>query len=151
MKWFLLLIVLALPCQAEIFKWVDENGKTHFGDRVPEQYQEKADNVEVNIRQPTAAEIAEAEQRNSAMSSSRQSMESSSRSTRSSKTTDRDIVKQHEKKYDSDYDRQMAEYNASKSCYAGCQVRTPKSPLVGGTFLDNSNCGHCKSVKKPSR
>jgi hypothetical protein len=151
MKLFTLLMVLAVPSQAEIFKWVDENGDTHFGDRVPEQYQKKADNVELNIRQPTAAEVAEAEKRNADMANSRLLMETSTRSTRSSKTSAGDTAKQYEKKYASDYDRQMAEYNASKSCYAACQVRTPKSPLVGGTYLDNSNCGHCKSVKKPSR
>ena len=46
MKFFLILLVLAFPVQAEIYKWIDEKGKTHFGDRVPEKYQKKADGLQ---------------------------------------------------------------------------------------------------------
>ena len=31
-------ISLALPAQAKTYKWKDENGQTHYGDRVPPQY-----------------------------------------------------------------------------------------------------------------
>jgi hypothetical protein len=147
MKFLFLLMVLAFPVQAEIYKWVDENGKTHFGDRVPEKYQQKAGNVEVKIHQPTEEDIAEAEDRNSELINSRMLMESSNRSTSTSRSAPRKKTRQ----YASDYDRQMAEYRESKSCYAACQVRTPKSPRVGGTYLDNSACGHCKNVTKPQR
>jgi len=30
-----------LPAQAKLYKWVDENGQTHFGDKVPNQYLSK--------------------------------------------------------------------------------------------------------------
>lgn len=33
-----LLLLLALPAQAEIYKWVDEKGRTHFGEVLPEKY-----------------------------------------------------------------------------------------------------------------
>jgi hypothetical protein len=29
-------LLLSLAAQAEVYKWVDANGKTHFGDKVPE-------------------------------------------------------------------------------------------------------------------
>ena len=74
MKFFLILLVLAFPVQAEIYKWIDEKGKTHFGDRVPEKYQKKADNVELKIHQPTEEDIAEAENRNAKLSNSRKLM-----------------------------------------------------------------------------
>ena len=147
MKFFLIFLVLAFPVQAEIYKWVDENGKTHFGDRVPEKYQKKAGNVEVKIHQPTEEDIAEAENRNAELINSRMLMETSNRSTRTSQSATRRKTKQ----YSSDYDRQMSEYRESKSCYASCQVRRPKSPRGSGSYLDNSACGHCKNVSKPQR
>lgn len=37
-----LLLLAVLPAQAEIFKWVDENGRTHFGEVVPDKYRKTA-------------------------------------------------------------------------------------------------------------
>lgn len=34
----LLLLLAVTPVQAEIFKWVDEKGRTHFGETLPEKY-----------------------------------------------------------------------------------------------------------------
>ncbi|MDO3388712.1 glutaredoxin family protein [Gilvimarinus sp. SDUM040013] len=34
---FFLILLFVLPVQAEIYKWVDENGKTHYGDSKPAQ------------------------------------------------------------------------------------------------------------------
>lgn len=42
-----LLIGSASSAQAKMYKWVDENGQVHFGDRVPVQYMEK-EHVELN-------------------------------------------------------------------------------------------------------
>jgi hypothetical protein len=151
-------MILALPAQAEIYKWVDEKGKTHFGDRVPEKYQKKADNVEVTIRQPTQEEIAEAKNRNAELANSRMMMESSNRSTRKSKGTSRKKKQQ----YASDYDRKMAEYREARACFSACQVRMPKAPVKhrgpgysystpGGSYLDSSACGHCKNVTRPQK
>ena len=36
-------------CAQEIVKWVDENGKVHYGDKVPEQYREAAETVATDI------------------------------------------------------------------------------------------------------
>ncbi|MDH5387303.1 MAG: DUF4124 domain-containing protein [Gammaproteobacteria bacterium] len=38
---FLILLVCAFPVQAKMFKWVDEEGNTHFGDKIPERYLNK--------------------------------------------------------------------------------------------------------------
>jgi hypothetical protein len=40
--------VLTGPARAELFKWVDENGKTHYGDQVPERYQQKQQSLKVD-------------------------------------------------------------------------------------------------------
>ena len=52
MKRELAILTLALCASAphlhaEMYQWVDENGKRHFGDKVPEQYQEGASDVGV--------------------------------------------------------------------------------------------------------
>lgn len=38
----LLLLATALPASAEVYKWVDEKGRTHFGEVVPERYRKSA-------------------------------------------------------------------------------------------------------------
>ncbi len=48
---FKLAVVIALLCSAatfggEIVKWVDEEGKVHYGDRVPQKYKEQAEVVD---------------------------------------------------------------------------------------------------------
>lgn len=48
--YFLLLLLCAgSVCAQEIVKWMDENGKVHYGDKVPEQYREAAETVETDI------------------------------------------------------------------------------------------------------
>ena len=37
----LLFILCSVPAQAKLYKWVDENGQTHFGDKIPTQYLSK--------------------------------------------------------------------------------------------------------------
>lgn len=37
-----LLLLAVLPAQAEIYKWVDEKGRTHFGEVVPDKYQKSS-------------------------------------------------------------------------------------------------------------
>ena len=37
-----LLLLLALPAHAEIYKWVDDRGRTHFGEAPPEKYRKSA-------------------------------------------------------------------------------------------------------------
>lgn len=35
-KAFALLLFLALPVQAQVYSWVDENGQKHFGNQPPD-------------------------------------------------------------------------------------------------------------------
>jgi hypothetical protein len=43
----LLLMLVSFPAAAKMYKWVDENGKTHFGDTIPAQYANQG-NSELN-------------------------------------------------------------------------------------------------------
>ncbi len=53
-------IAILLCCQAslaEVKKWVDDQGRVHFGDTVPPEYQERAETIEhstVNVPAPEA-------------------------------------------------------------------------------------------------
>ena len=43
----LMLMLLSFPAAAKMYKWVDESGKTHFGDTIPPQYANQG-NSELN-------------------------------------------------------------------------------------------------------
>jgi hypothetical protein len=62
-----MLLCFALPGAAELYKWVDENGVTHYGDRIPPEYAKQqrevlspqGDTIKVLEHEKTAAESAE--------------------------------------------------------------------------------------------
>ena len=39
---FILLLSCSLPAQAKMYKWIDDEGQMHFGDKIPLKYQVKA-------------------------------------------------------------------------------------------------------------
>jgi len=60
-------LLTGTAAQAEMFKWVDEKGVTHYGDRIPPQYAKQkrevvnsqGDTIKVMQHEKTAAELAE--------------------------------------------------------------------------------------------
>ena len=58
-----LAIMLSLSAPAKIYKWVDENGKTHYSDK---PFDDKSQLVEMK-REPTNAEISKAKKRANAL------------------------------------------------------------------------------------
>jgi len=48
---------------ADVFRWVDENGKTHYGDSVPERYKQKAKKLDSEGAEVTGARRQEVEAR----------------------------------------------------------------------------------------
>ncbi len=44
----LLCLLYSAAAVAGVVKWVDENGKVHYGDRVPEKYKDQAEQVEMD-------------------------------------------------------------------------------------------------------
>jgi hypothetical protein len=61
----LLFCVLSLAARAgEVFRWVDENGKVHYGDTIPERYKQQAKKVDAPGAGLTDAQRQEAEARN---------------------------------------------------------------------------------------
>lgn len=58
---FSLSVLLVMSASAEMYKWVDDKGKVHFGDSVPVKYQQKADTLNT-FKGPTDQQKSEAQQ-----------------------------------------------------------------------------------------
>lgn len=48
---------------ADLFKWVDEKGRTHYGESIPDQYRKKGTRIERTISEPTDAQRRDAAER----------------------------------------------------------------------------------------
>jgi len=62
-------VLLAQPAASAMYKWVDEHGKTHYGDRIPPQYANRASErltkagaVQARTAPQTQAEVRPSEQ-----------------------------------------------------------------------------------------
>jgi hypothetical protein len=120
-------LLLASPLAwSQIYSWVDENGRKHFGDKIPQEYQDQASQYEMpEINTTPAVEVREQPSSSSSQTGSSRSGASSGSSKRASSC-----------------EAAQQEYQRSVSCYAKCRS------LVGG--VNNvTRCGHCKNVKKP--
>ncbi len=60
----LILFLFSFNIQAEIYTWADEEGKKHFGDKIPLEYQERVEVLEVKVHKPTDEEINEIKETN---------------------------------------------------------------------------------------
>ena len=45
----ILLFMVPVLANAQIYKWVDDKGKLHFGDKLPEAQQKNVENVDVKV------------------------------------------------------------------------------------------------------
>ncbi len=54
---FVLMVMCALPAQAKLYKWVDEEGQVHFGDSIPMQYRVR-EHMEMNEQGATVKKHA---------------------------------------------------------------------------------------------
>lgn len=52
----LLMLAFALSAHAEVFRWVDTQGKTHFSDVVPDEYKDVAQPVDATAPSPSPEE-----------------------------------------------------------------------------------------------
>ena len=132
-------------------------GGVHAG-KLPWQHGE----ADVNIRQPTEEDIAEAKARALGMKMSRMQMEAAQkRAERNARSVSPYTHGTTSGGATSKHDRQMAEYRKSQACFARCAVTGQRPPITrglhdgstyripGGTYRDVSACGHCNNVKKP--
>ncbi|MBQ0833197.1 DUF4124 domain-containing protein [Marinobacter sp.] len=149
---------------AEVYKWLDESGNIHFGDRVPEKYRQAGEAVDVQMRRPTAADRQKAEalaesirqaadsvqeRRLEEIESIKEGPEQSGQVSASQKATNYSPpntlrpgqARLTRKQRMENYEAAMARYKESQRCFA------PYQKLGGGTRGYAFN--HCETVERP--
>jgi len=128
----LLLVALAVCttiAQAELYTWVDKNGKKHYGDKIPPEYAKQATAVEqkkinsmptppsVNFYQPPARNQDSAPAATDNTAPRGNSCEDQKRA-----------------------------FEESQACFNDCRLHRVRTHNVNNV----SACGHCADVKKPN-
>lgn len=129
-----LLMSVTFTCAyAEVYSWVDKEGKKHFGQEVPKEYanQSKVLEVkEVNSMDATKVSAAPPPRRTSQQQTARQF------------PTQQDDSNQNLSKCE----QQKLAYERSVKCYASCRNSYARTEGVNNV----SACGHCADAKKPN-
>lgn len=129
----LVFFVSAGFANAEIYSWVDKDGKKHFGQEVPKEYAKKStvlDVKSVNVMDETKVQSTP---RNSNRPSFPQPQAAAAEN-----DTYENLSSCEQKK---------RAYEESVACYAEC--RLPKE-ASGGRVNNVSACRHCVDAKKPN-
>ena len=117
-----------VPTQAEIFTWVDKDGNKHFGDEIPPEYRAQSESVELDVRVPTSEEVK------TAHNQARRLDHWVNTKYREAAVVEVAVeeVPEEKNKFEvptppsaeeyaaMSYEDQVAAYEASKRCYAGC-------------------------------
>jgi hypothetical protein len=120
---------------SQVYSWVDENGRKHFGDRIPQKYQDQA--AEVEMGETNSSQAVVSRPRSSSQSGNR------SRSTSGSGSPSPSEVDSSSGSADLDScEAQQAAYSRAQSCWAQCRK--------GGKInAARSACRSCENIKKP--
>lgn len=122
---------------AETYKWVDEHGKTHYGDSVPEQYQPKKQPLKLD-KSPSAAERGAAQQRIQKEKDALRSMESQ----RERNATRRPVKSAGtQNPNETPCQKEWRLYMAAQSCFL------PFRTATGGIRAEAYQ--HCKEMSEP--
>jgi hypothetical protein len=143
-------LLFSTVIQAGVYTWIDENGKKHFGDVIPPQYAGQVDGVDVKIHTPTEEQIKSAKDR----AAKGLDKINSRTNTKKSRVTKSKKRTQPKKKKSNDFDSRMSEYRDSIACFNKCRrpiytYNKYNQKIFHG--YDNSACGHCKNVVRPTR
>jgi len=154
---------------AEVYTWTDENGQKHFGDKIPLEYQEQSNHVDLNVQRPSEEAVRAATQTNSSIKALLDASANGRQTKQVKEKEKKEKREQPSKSYDEmTYEEQVAAYKESEACYAACAggptynaptqesyVYSPSgvmySNATGSRGRDMSSCGHCTSVRKPHR
>ncbi|HZT64100.1 MAG TPA: DUF4124 domain-containing protein [Burkholderiales bacterium] len=139
-SFLLLFCVLTLTARAgEVFRWVDENGKVHYGDAIPEKYKQQAKKVDssggVTDAQRQEAESRTARERARA-ESLQKARESKAGTPQPAAPTPADVPKAGD-----ECEEQLRKYLESQDCFA------PYVNATGG--IKPEAFQHCTEVKQP--
>lgn len=141
---FLLSLCLATfgSRSAEIFKWVDENGQTHYGASVPDKYKKSAKKFDRQVTEPTEAQRQEAEARHAKDKAAAESTATSKEKPDQppAKSPSGPAVAGTDDK-DTSCEAQKSRYEQSMRCFA------PYMTATGGIKAEAFQ--HCTEVKQP--
>ncbi len=152
------LTLIACCCMAtaayadEIYRWVDENGRTQFSDKVPDRYRNAASRIDTNPSELTDSQRQEAAERAAREKAIvERASEARAEPLRPESPPSaavmgaRDSLSQ--KKLDCE--RMQREYRESQECFAPYIVRGRKGKYRNGVVLPEAFL-YCKPVPDPS-
>ena len=164
-------VLLAIPLisLAGVYKWVDDKGHVHFGDKPPEDVKQHAKTVDVDVNvvhsesEPKQKEVRRLPpwmMQEPPPSSSTQREQATPSVPAARPTPSPPVAKPQPKptgldpNTDGTCEQRWERFNKSKACFDECAWTTNNfrplgSGLYGDVGRDMSNCGHCVDTKKP--
>ena len=141
------LVLLLLLCSvfpmargADVFRWVDENGKVHYGDAIPEKYKQQAKKVDAAGAGVTGAQRQEAESRSAKEKAKAESLQKA-RESQADVPQPAAPPAADVPKAGAECEEQMKKYLESQDCFA------PYVNATGG--IKPEAFQHCTEVKQP--
>lgn len=114
---------------AEVFTWVDKDGKKHFGDQIPPEYRKQAKEI--------------APQSTNRMESTSSAKAPSAAAHSQAQLPPKELVHENNVEPEAlDCTQQWQRFKRAELCFSDCT-------LVGGG-VNAGKCSHCEDVKKPS-
>lgn len=145
-----LVLATGLCLAGDIYRWVDEQGKTHLADAVPERYKAKATRIDSQRfevsqgdRQAAVARAAKERERQAALDAERARAEAGQRQGFAPGAGASPPAAKPGKNSGSECDRLWQEYFKSQECFA------PYLTVRGGVKAEAFE--HCKEVVSPDR
>ena len=125
----------------QVYSWVDENGKKHFGDRIPPQYQDQAD--EYDLKETNSSQKIErveyvqpTQRRTTSASSNQRGVE--------------DFFGSQAGVNGGSCEAQKAAYKRAQDCWAQCRTVGAYGGRGGGAVnASHSACRSCQNLPKP--
>jgi hypothetical protein len=133
-----LLLTLLIFCPlalSEIYSWVDENGKKHFGDKIPPEYQDQAS--EYAVPRTNSSRAVEVDTRKAPQPATQMPWADNDRE--AIERSHNQPLRAMPENEPGTCEEKRAAYLQSKMCFDVCRKKTGN---VG-------NCSHCKPMKNP--
>jgi hypothetical protein len=139
-------LVAPLARSADIYRWVDEQGRTHISDTVPERYRGVATRLDAKPIEPTAQQRAEAADRAAKDRAALADLDAARRAHAQAAAASAASAPSGSKRVapvGSECDRLWQEYHESQECFAPYQL--------GPWGIKAEAFKKCKEVRNPSQ
>lgn len=132
-------LLFSLVANADTYMWIDNDGRKHYGDRVPTEYKDTA--VKIGAKSTNTVELKSTNESNARVLDKRDDHRSgNSAFSKTGAGSSGNGVNCEEKK---------RAYQASRTCFSSCQqIMADRDGNIRGS--NNANCGHCRDLKRPN-